>query len=122
MVMMRNMLRRILETLRFVPRSDLFCRIATRHPDPGQLVLGEVVVVRDPSEKWACFPCPCGCGETTKLSLNQTRRPRWQVSIDRLSRPTISPSVRQTSGCLSHYWVKNGRVEWCGDTGRARHP
>lgn len=120
MVMMRNMLRRFLKALRLVPRSDLSCRIAARHPDPGQLVLGEVVLVRDPSDKWACFLSPCGCRETTKLSLNRTRRPRWQVRIDQLDRPTISPSVRQTSGCLSHYWVKDGRVEWCGDTGRAQ--
>ncbi|WP_369412160.1 DUF6527 family protein [Acuticoccus yangtzensis] len=115
------MLRRVLEVFRLIPRSDLSCRIASRHPSPEQVVDAEVVlVVRDPSDKWACFPCPCGCGETTKLSLNPTRKPGWQIRIDRLNRPTISPSVRQTSGCLSHYWVRGGRVEWCHDTGRAQ--
>lgn len=122
MVMMRNILRRVFEALRFVPRSDLSCRIASCHPNDDQLIFGEVVVVRDPKNKWACFPCPCGCGKITKLSLNQARRPRWKVRVDRLNRPTISPSVRQTAGCLSHYWVRDGRVEWCRDTASAQRP
>ncbi|WP_247738588.1 DUF6527 family protein [Shimia sp. R9_2] len=116
--MIRNFFRKILETLRLVPRSNLSCRIFSRHPSPDQLVFGEVAIVRDPKDKWACFPCPCGCGEATKLSLNQARRPRWQITIDWLNRPTISPSVRQTSGCRSHYWVRDGSVEWCKDSGR----
>ncbi|MER2508151.1 MAG: DUF6527 family protein [Amaricoccus sp.] len=76
-----------------------------------------MIVVRDPKDKWACFPCPCRCGEIVKLPLGHARRPRWSVAIDKLNRPTISPSIRQTSGCLSHYWIRRGRIEWCKDSG-----
>lgn len=53
------------------------------------------------------------------LSLSKSTRPRWSVTIDRLGRPTLQPSVRQVAGCYSHFWVRRGAVEWCGDTGRA---
>jgi hypothetical protein len=52
------------------------------------------------------------------LSLATARRPHWQVKIDWLDRPTIVPSVWQTDGCFSHFWVKAGRIDWVKDTGR----
>lgn len=118
MFVVRNWVRIGLEVAGILPRSDLSCRIATVHPHSDSLLMAQIVVVRDPNDKWACFRCPCGCGETTKLSLSSTIRPRWKINIDGLNRPTISPSVRQMSGCLSHYWIKAGRVIWCRDSGK----
>jgi hypothetical protein len=69
-------------------------------------------------QKWAYLRCPCGCDEVIMLSLAKSRRPRWTVTFDRLNRPSIEPSIRQTSGCHSHFWVRRGVVDWCGDTGR----
>lgn len=118
MEIMRNILRRSLELFGLIRRNDLSCQITTRHPNPEHLAKGRVILVRNPKDKWACFPCPCGCGEITKLSLAQTARPRWKAEIDWLNRPTISPSIRQLSGCKSHYWIKEGSIEWCRDSGR----
>ncbi len=56
--------------------------------------------------------------EIIQLSLMQNRRPSWDVTIDSLDRPTVSPSVRQLEGSYAHFWIKKGSVEWCGDTGR----
>lgn len=67
--------------------------------------------------KWAYLRCPCGCNSLVTLSLSQTRRPSWRVTIDDRGAPTIHPSIRETDGCYSHYWIKMGEVIWCKDTG-----
>lgn len=118
--MITTWLRKCLELLHVVPRSELVARIVSRHPRPDQITPGEMVIVRDNIDKWACFSCPGGCGETLKLSLNSQRRPRWSVTTDWLRRPTLLPSVRQTSGCKCHFWVRHGRIEWCRDSGHLR--
>jgi len=64
-------------------------------------------------QKWACFKCPGGCGTKISLSLDPSRRPGWGLSIDRIGRPTISPSVHQQNSCGCHFWVKAGCVDWC---------
>jgi hypothetical protein len=68
--------------------------------------------------KWAYLACPCGCGNPIMLSLSKTKRPAWHVGVDWLGRPTIEPSARQTAGCYSHFWLRKGRIDWCGDTGK----
>jgi hypothetical protein len=69
--------------------------------------------------KWAYLRCPCGCGEVIMLSLANSRGPRWNVKVYWFGRPTIEPSVRQTTGCYSHFWIRGGLVDWRPDTG---HP
>lgn len=119
--MMIDFLRKSLELFRIIPRSDLIARITPTHPKPDQIVLGEMTIVRDGVDKWACFRCPGGCGETIKLSLSKNRRPKWTAVSDQLKRPTISPSVRQTNECRCHFSIRQGRIDWCKDSGpRAR--
>lgn len=116
-VMMIDVLRRSLELFRIIPRSDLIVRITRAHPTPDQIVPGEMTIVRDGVDKWACFHCPGGCGETIKLSLSKNRRPKWAVVADRLKRPTVSPSIRQLNNCRCHFWIRRGRTYWCTDSG-----
>lgn len=112
-------LRWLLIHTRRISRPDLVMLVMDRHPKPDDLIPGRLVVVQDgPVQKWACFRCPCGCGARMQLSLNPTRRPRWSVSADWLRRPTVAPSVHQRDGCRAHFWIRKGRVEWCGDSGR----
>lgn len=120
--MLRHLLREALVALRLIPRPDLSVRVAADHPSPDDLVPGRLVVVRDGARsKWACLRCPGGCGERIQLSLHPTRRPRWSVRLDWLRRPTVEPSVRQTNACRCHFWIRDGRVEWCADSAhRAR--
>jgi len=115
--MMANWLRKGLELFCLIPRSDLVAEFTPRHPAPDQIVPGEMTIVRDGVNKWACFRCPGGCGEKIKLSLNQKRRPRWTVTPDCLNRPTVSPSIRQLNECRCHFWIRQGRVDWCKDSG-----
>lgn len=116
--MMLALARRLLVACRVVPRPEVVGEIVGDFPAPTDLRPGTMQVVVDGGRaKWACTPCPCGCGERLQLSLNPTRRPRWTVTLDWLGRPTVHPSVCQRSGCLSHFWVRAGRIDWCSDTG-----
>jgi Family of unknown function (DUF6527) len=102
-----------------VPKPDFTTERVTIHPAPDRIKPGQIVVVGDRQiQKWACFQCPGGCGEVIKLSLNQHRRPCWSIQVDRFDRPTISPSIRQINDCRCHFWIKEGQVEWCNDSGR----
>lgn len=70
--------------------------------------------------RWALFRCPCNCGHVITLSLQAAHNPRWRVSKGRQGHPTLNPSIWRNTGCLSHFWVDDGRIIWCKDTGQ--HP
>lgn len=140
---LHNWFRQFLIWIGRVPKPDFTIEQVATHPAPDRIKSGKIVVVGDcwrsdastrrfpPScvrqdrrqavrqiQKWACFQCPGGCKEVIKLSLNHNRRPCWSIQIDRFDRPTISPSIRQTNDCQCHFWIKEGQVEWCNDSGR----
>ena len=93
-------------------------RYADDNPAPDPLYNGEIVIVGNKDfQKWAYLKCPCGCGNTTMLSLSTKRRPSWQVHMNWMMIPTVHPSVRDTGSCYIHYWIKKGKVYWCRDTG-----
>lgn len=66
---------------------------------------------------WTLFQCPCGCEKVISLSLQKVHRPHWTVSKNKSGRPTLYPSVWQNKGCCSHFWIKDGKVYWCHNTG-----
>lgn len=114
----KEALRSLLVRLRIIPKPDLVARVVRERPAPESMEPGVIYVTGDKSfRKWAWFRCPADAGEIIQLSLMQKRRPRWQVSIDWLGRPTLDPSVRQLDGSFAHFLVKQGRVVWCLDSG-----
>jgi len=120
---LRHFCRWIAERCRLIGRSDLVGRVNARHPTHHELQTGALIVVHDGAlDKWVCFRCPGGCGEKIQLSLNQARRPRWSVHLDWLLRPTLQPSVRQLNACRCHFWVRQGQVFWCADSGHPQVP
>lgn len=53
--------------------------------------------------------CACGCGNKVVLPLHPTH---WKLTFDGET-VSMSPSVGNWSfSCQSHYWIKNGRIEW----------
>ncbi|WP_094538716.1 DUF6527 family protein [Brucella grignonensis] len=95
-------------------RFDLLVRSSATFPGPEGVPKGQLCLVRDGDvEKWACLTCPGGCGRAINLSLNPTRRPRWSVVGDFWQRPTVQPSVHQINDCGCHFWIKEGRIDWC---------
>jgi len=108
----------LLSALGLLKKPRFVARLSEHHPAPEEIRTNELIIVQSgPHLKWACFICPCGCGEKIALSLAPNRRPRWTVSIDWQKRPTISPSVWQRAGCFSHFWLRKGEVDWCPGTG-----
>lgn len=77
-----------------------------------------VIVAQKP--KWALFKCPCRCGDVVTLSLQQVHLPHWRLTRTLSGHPTLYPSIWRNKGCLSHFWVHDGRVLWCADSGT--HP
>lgn len=102
----------------FGARHDYVSVVMSAAPEDSGIDKGQLIVVSwEGHAKWALLKCPCGCGDTIRLSLAGERRPRWEVSIDEPDVPTVFPSVRQTAGCFSHFWLERGQVRWCRDSG-----
>jgi hypothetical protein len=40
--------------------------------------------------------------------------PRWRLRTDEEG-PSLHPSVWAADGCRSHFWLRNGLVQWCED-------
>lgn len=56
--------------------------------------------------------CACGCGEKVVLPLHPQQ---WRLTYDGAT-ISIFPSVGNVgTPCNSHYWIKNGRVDWSYD-------
>lgn len=93
-------------------------RVVEKTPPDNTISNIEIVVVIHMGKNyWSIFKCPCGCGETISLSLNPANRPSWSVRQSKQGRPTLYPSVWQSKGCCSHFWIDDGRVYWCSDSG-----
>jgi hypothetical protein len=121
MEILQMILRALLLWLGFIKTPDFLMRVVTDHPDRVHMAPGWIYVVGGPGyQKWAYLLCPSGNGDVIQLSLQPKHRPRWEVTRDILGRPTVHPSVRQTEGSYAHFWIRNGAVFWCDDTGR-RH-
>ncbi|WP_413037986.1 DUF6527 family protein [Pseudomonas ogarae] len=116
--MWRDVVRKMFITSGFVKRPDFTVQRMSRHPSPRELLPGKLILVMDHERaKWACFVCPGGCGNRFQLSLNASRRPSWNVTVDWLMRPDISPSIHQLDSCKAHFFVRGGNVDWCKDSG-----
>jgi hypothetical protein len=118
MTFLKTIVRRALELMGLSRKAEFGVITASTNPALDSLAPRQIVLVGEGKfRKWAYFRCPCGCGDPIMLSLSRTRRPSWRVYVDWLDRPTLEPSVRQTAGCYSHFWLRAGRVDWCRDTG-----
>jgi len=66
------------------------------------------------------YLCPCGCGARCPTFFQTEARKRtperhlWDYSPG----PTLTPSVRHTGGCKSHYNITNGKVVMHADSGK----
>jgi len=98
----------------FTHRAPPF-RTVTVEELPEALRPKSVYLVGEDGHYWcAALLCPCGCGALIQLNLTASTRPAWQA---RRSSPTglltLSPSIWRTQGCRSHFFLHEGRVDWC---------
>lgn len=62
----------------------------------------------------AALLCPCGCRALIQLNLMASTRPAWQASRSpSTGLVTLSPSIWRTQGCRSHFFLHDGRIDWC---------
>jgi len=119
MASMIDFLRALLISLGVIRKPDFLVRVVADHPSQAVLETGVIYVVGGAGySKWAYLRCPTGNGDVIQLSLQPKHRPRWDVTKDWLGRATVHPSVRQTEGSYAHFWIINGAVQWCEDTGK----
>jgi hypothetical protein len=80
---------------------------------PDTLMPLQIYVAGERGNYWgAALLCPCGCEETIQLNLLKDVRPCWH--IDELPDGSISimPSIWRQKGCKSHFFVRDGQIEW----------
>ena len=82
---------------------------------PPNIIIGDnFVLAREDGEDWAiAFLCPCGCMDRLELALIPEVKPNWTLKLDTENHPTLSPSIWRKTGCLAHFWVKEGKIVWC---------
>lgn len=115
----KSLARRFLQFTGTIERPDFICQLVSEHPTDHEIKVGVIYVVGGRGfQKWAYFRCPTDGEEIIQLSLMKSHRPRWEVAVDWLERPTVDPSVRQTDGSFAHFWVKEGHVILCSDSGK----
>ena len=64
--------------------------------------------------------CPCGCGAYRALPIYTGKKPSyvswsWNGNVEK---PTLSPSIRDVSGCKYHGHLTDGVWTFCADSGR----
>lgn len=61
--------------------------------------------------------CACGCGEEVVTPISPSD---WQLRYDG-EEISLTPSIGNWRlACRSHYWIRNGQVDWAADSGLAR--
>lgn len=70
------------------------------------------VVEEDGFQEQAAMICPCGCGQVLHMNLLDDERPCWEVTVNADLTPSLHPSVWRQVGCKSHFWFKNGKVQF----------
>lgn len=58
------------------------------------------------------FKCPCGCNSIIQLNLLKDANPRWKFKISHKNKIIISPSIWRNTGCKSHFYINNSKVDW----------
>lgn len=83
---------------------------------PDRLSHKVVYIGGEGEHKWyVAMLCPCGCGEVLYMSLMQDSRPRWGMVEHRNKTISLQPSVWRKIGCKSHFFLKEGCIQWCAD-------
>lgn len=85
--------------------------------DPENPESGTLYLVGGRQHAWkAVMVCPCGCKGLIELNLAPPGPPLWRVAGPEGAPVTVHPSVWRTTGCRSHFWIRNGEVVWCDDS------
>ena len=92
--------------------------VAQELPD---VLLPKILYLLSEAEPWqGAMLCPCGCKVLIQLSLLHQDSPHWRFIREFNGTPTITPSIRRTTGCCSHFFLRYGMIIWCDDPERMK--
>ncbi len=82
---------------------------------PNRLNRQKLYIVGEPScALYAAMACPRHCCATVlTMNLLPDDHPQWRLSLDRRGVPTLAPSVWRQVDCGCHFFLRDGRLEWC---------
>jgi hypothetical protein len=82
---------------------------------PEVLEADAVYVLGEGSHRWfVAMLCPCGCGDTVQVSLLADAEPQWWLTEYGDKTISLEPSIWRRAGCRSHFFLRRGLIEWCG--------
>ncbi len=76
---------------------------------------GDAALIVREQPRWLILKCPCGCGDEIPLILDRRTGAAWRLYSDKKQRLTLFPSVWRRSGCMSHFIVRDSRIEFLSD-------
>ena len=75
----------------------------------------EVYVLGEGENFWfVALLCPCGCRGILQMSLLPGANPRWHLIQHDDDSISLEPSVWRKVGCRSHFFIRRGKIIWCG--------
>jgi hypothetical protein len=83
---------------------------------PEVVVDKMIYIVGEKKNPWVIvFKCPCGCNQNIQLNLLKEANPCWSFRVTTKKEINIRPSVWRTTGCKSHFVVRNSKIDWVRD-------
>ncbi len=109
-----NIFRKIVEWFRrkFTFKYSSNYKVEVVRDIPDIVPERKILIVDEGAPESLVFKCPCGCKADVQLNLLADARPLWKYKINEEGNITISPSIWRTAGCRSHFFVREGKIEW----------
>lgn len=85
-------------------------------PDAADFQPGVVYIATGDGWRHAGFKCPCGCEDEISIPLKPQWKQGWTFKEDAHKRVTLAPSLLRRTPCKSHFFLRNGEIEWCSDS------
>lgn len=82
---------------------------------PDRLERQKLYVVGERScPHYAAMACPHRrCTTVLTMNLLPDDHPRWRMFVDPKGRPSLAPSVWRRVDCGCHFFLREGRIDWC---------
>ncbi len=63
---------------------------------------------------YAAMACPNRrCATILTMNLLPDDHPQWRLAVSQQGVPTLAPSVWRRTGCGCHFFLREGRIDWC---------
>lgn len=80
---------------------------------PDTIKSKQILIIKDGVEpELLVLKCPCGCNQDIMLNLLKDTKPKWDFDFTSKDEINIYPSIWRNIGCKSHFFIKEGNVDW----------